>query len=43
MFGLDGNMKFINISQEYIRALHDACPEVYYKPLGMKTNRIWGL
>ena len=43
MFGLDGNMKFINISQDYIRALHDACPEVYYKPSGYENKPYMGI
>lgn len=31
MFRLDKNMQFINIDQSYLRELHKACPEVYYK------------
>ena len=33
MFGLREKMKFININinQEYIKALHEVCPEVFYK------------
>lgn len=32
MFNLDGNLKFITLDQNYIKELHDACSEVYYKP-----------
>ncbi|MBR2046221.1 MAG: type III toxin-antitoxin system ToxN/AbiQ family toxin [Agathobacter sp.] len=31
MFGLQEKMKFININQEYIKALHEVCSEVFYK------------
>lgn len=31
MFTLQGKLTFINIDQNYIRKLHDACSEVYYK------------
>lgn len=32
MFRLDGNLKFLNIQQDYVKALYDVCPEVYYRP-----------
>lgn len=31
MFTLEGNLSFIYIEQSYIKKLHDACSEVYYK------------
>lgn len=31
MFELQEKMKFININQEYIKALYEVCPEVFYK------------
>lgn len=31
MFEMRENMRFINIDQEYIKALHEVCPEVFYK------------
>ena len=31
MFKLEGKMTFINIDQNYLKKLHDACSEVYYK------------
>ena len=31
MFEMQEKMKFININQEYIKALHEVCPEVFYK------------
>lgn len=31
MFEMRDKMKFININQEYIKALHEVCPEVFYK------------
>lgn len=30
MFYLEGNLKFIHIDVQYVRALHDACSEVFY-------------
>lgn len=32
MFSLKGKLTFININQDYLKYLHDACSEVYYKP-----------
>lgn len=43
MFGLEENMKFINISQDYIKALYDACPEVYYKPHSYENKPYMGI
>lgn len=34
MFTLEGKLTFINIDQSYLKKLHDACSEVYYKPNG---------
>lgn len=32
MFKLDGKLKFVNVDMDYLRHLHDACSEVFYKP-----------
>ena len=32
MFKLESNLKFVNVDVDYVRALHDKCPEVYYMP-----------
>lgn len=39
MFTLEGKLTFINIDQNYLRKLHDACSEVYYKLLSCMTSR----
>lgn len=31
MFTLQGKLTFINIDQNYLKKLHNACSEVYYK------------
>ena len=31
MFTLEGKLTFINIDQSYLKKLHDACSDVYYK------------
>ena len=31
MFKLDGKLQFVTIDQSYLKALHDACGEVYFK------------
>lgn len=31
MFRLDGKLQFVTINQAYLKELHDACSEVYYK------------
>lgn len=38
MFKLEGNLKFININQEYLKELHDICSEVFYKPSNYDTK-----
>lgn len=43
MFSLKGNLKFININQDYLKYLHDACPEVYYKPKGYDSKPYLGI
>ena len=32
MFNLDGNLKFVNVDMDYLKHLHNACSEVFYKP-----------
>ena len=32
MFKLDGNLKFVNVDMDYLKHLHNACSEVFYKP-----------
>lgn len=43
MFSLRGNLKFININQDYLKYLHDACPEVYYKQSGYESKPYLGI
>ena len=33
MFSLKDKLTFININQDYLKYLHEECPEVYYKPI----------
>lgn len=32
MFQLDGELKLVTIDMDYVKAMHTACPEVYYQP-----------
>lgn len=43
MFALEGKLTFINIDQNYLKKLHDACPEVYYKPRGYENKPYIGI
>ena len=43
MFTLEGKLTFINIDQSYIKKLHDACSEVYYKPSGYENKPYIGI
>jgi len=43
MFSLKKNLQFITIHQNYLKALHDACSEVYYKPAGYETKPYLGI
>lgn len=43
MFELSGNMKFINIDQNYIKELNAVCPEVYYKASGYDNKPYVGI
>ena len=43
MFTLEGKMTFINIDQNYIKKLHDACSEVYYKSYGYENKPYIGI
>lgn len=36
-------MTFINIDQSYLKKLHDACSEVYYKPSGYENKPYIGI
>ena len=38
MFTLAEKLTFINIDQSYLKKLHDACSEVYYKPGGYENK-----
>lgn len=38
MFTLEGKLTFINIDPSYLKKLHDACSEVYYKPSGYENK-----
>lgn len=43
MFLLRKNLKFITINQDYLKYLHDCCPEVYYKPTGYERKPYIGI
>ena len=43
MFTLEGKLTFINIDQDYLKKLHDACSEVYYKPKGYENKPYIGI
>ena len=43
MFILVGKLTFINIEQSYLKKLHDACSEVYYKPSGYENKPYIGI
>lgn len=43
MFILVGNMKFITLDQNYIKELHKACSEVYYKPSNYDDKPYFGI
>ena len=43
MFILEGKLTFINIDQRYLKKLHDACSEVYYKPNGYDNKPYIGI
>ena len=43
MFKLDGNMKFISIDPNYIKALNAVCSEVYYKSTGYENKPYIGI
>lgn len=43
MFILEGKLTFINIEQSYLKKLHDACSEVYYKPSGYENKPYIGI
>lgn len=43
MFILEGKLTFINNEQSYLKKLHDACSEVYYKPSGYENKPYIGI
>lgn len=43
MFTLEGKLTFINIDQNYLKKLHDACSEVYYKANGYENKPYIGI
>ena len=43
MFTLEGKLTFINIEQSYLKKLHDACSEVYYKASGYENKPYIGI
>ena len=43
MFILEGKLTFINIEQSYLKKLHDACSEGYYKPSGYENKPYIGI
>lgn len=38
MFSLEGKLTFINIEQNYLRKMHDACSGVYYRESGYENK-----
>jgi len=43
MFELNRNMQFVNIDQDYLKELHKACPEVYYKSANYESKPYIGV
>lgn len=43
MFRLDGKLQFITINQDYLKNLHDACSEVYYKNSNYQSKPYIGI
>jgi protein AbiQ len=43
VFTLDGKLTFINIDQNYLKKLHEACSEVYYKDNGYESKPYIGI
>ena len=43
MFKLKDKLKFINISQDYLKYLHDHCSEVYYKQFNYDNKPYLGI
>ena len=43
MFTLEGKLTFINIDQNYLKKLHSACSEVYYKANGYESKPYIGI
>ena len=43
VFSLKDKLTFININQDYLKYLHDCCPEVYYKPIGYDNKPYLGI
>lgn len=43
MFTLEGKLTFINIDQNYLKRLHDACSEAYYKLSGYENKTYIGI
>ena len=43
MFKLKEKLTFINVNQDYLKMLHDACSEVYYKSYGYDNKPYIGI
>ena len=43
MFSLKDKLTFININQDYLKYLHEQCPEVYYKPINYDNKPYLGI
>ena len=43
MFTFDGNLKFVRIDLDYIKALHDVCGEVFYSTVNYENKPYIGL
>ena len=43
MFQLEGNLKFVNVDMTYLKKLHEACSEVFYKPTDYDNKPYLGI
>ena len=43
MFSLKDKLTFVNIDQNYLKYLHEYCPEVYYRPIGYDNKPYLGI
>ena len=43
MFSLKDKLVFINVNQDYLKYLHDYCPEVYFKTVSYENKPYLGI